>query len=48
MLKFVERFFWIAAATDPICENSDEMWDEDGCFYDVLRLPDGWPGPTTA
>ena len=42
VLKFVERFFWIAAATDPIGENPDEMWDEeDGFFYDVLRLPDG-------
>jgi len=42
VLKFVERFFWIAAAIDPIGENPDEMWDsEDGFFYDVLRLPDG-------
>ena len=42
MLKFVERFFWIAAAVDPLGENPDEMWDEeDGFFYDVLRLPDG-------
>jgi hypothetical protein len=42
VLKFVERFFWIAAAVDPIGEHPDEMWDEeDGFFYDVLRLPDG-------
>jgi hypothetical protein len=42
VLKFVERFFWIAAAVDPVGENPDEMWDEeDGFFYDVLRLPDG-------
>jgi hypothetical protein len=42
VLKFVERFFWIAAAMDPIGEHPDEMWDEeDGFFYDVLRLPDG-------
>jgi hypothetical protein len=42
VLKFVERFFWIAAATDPIGESVDAMWDsEDGFFYDVLRLPDG-------
>jgi len=42
VLKYVERFFWIAAATDPIGESPDEMWDEeDGFFYDVLRLPDG-------
>jgi len=27
---------------DPIGEHPDEMWDEeDGFFYDVLRLPDG-------
>ena len=42
VLKFVEHFFWIAAAMDPIGEHPDEMWDEeDGFFYDVLRLPDG-------
>jgi hypothetical protein len=42
VLQFVERFFWIAAAMDPIGEHPDEMWDEeDGFFYDVLRLPDG-------
>jgi hypothetical protein len=42
VLKFVERFFWIAAAMDPIGSRPDEMWDEeDGFFYDVLRLPDG-------
>jgi len=42
VLKFVERFFWIAAAMDPVGQHPDEMWDEeDGFFYDVLRLPDG-------
>jgi len=42
VLTFVERFFWIAAAMDPKGEHPDEMWDEeDGFFYDVLRLPDG-------
>jgi hypothetical protein len=42
VLKFVERFFWIAAAADPVGVHPDEMWDEeDGFFYDVLRLPDG-------
>ncbi|HEY4608310.1 MAG TPA: hypothetical protein VIH06_03880, partial [Ilumatobacteraceae bacterium] len=41
-LKFVEHFLWIAAAMDRIGEREDEMWDEeDGFFYDVLRLPDG-------
>ena len=42
VLKFVEHFFWIASAMDPLGEQPDEMWDEeDGFFYDVLRLPDG-------
>jgi Mannosylglycerate hydrolase MGH1-like glycoside hydrolase domain len=42
VLKFVEHFFWIAAAVDTVGEHPDEMWDEeDGFFYDVLRLPDG-------
>ena len=42
VFKFVEHFFWIAAAIDPIGEHPDEMWDdEDGFFYDVLRRPDG-------
>ena len=42
VLKFLERFFWIAAAIDPIGSTPDEMWDEeDGFYYDVLRLPDG-------
>ncbi len=41
-LKFIEHFFWIAAAMDRIGDQQDEMWDEtDGFFYDVLRLPDG-------
>jgi hypothetical protein len=42
VLQFLERFFWIAASVDPIGDHPDEMWDdEDGFFYDVLRLPDG-------
>ena len=42
VLKFVEHFFWIAAAVDPIGDHPDELWDEeDGFFYDVLRRPDG-------
>ena len=40
--KFVEHYCWIAYAMDRIGENQDEMWDEqDGFFYDLLRLPDG-------
>ncbi len=40
--KFLQHFMWIAYAMDRIGEHHDEMWDEeDGFFYDVLRLPDG-------
>jgi hypothetical protein len=42
VLKFAEHSLFIAAAMDRIGDNQDEMWDEeDGFFYDVLRLPDG-------
>jgi hypothetical protein len=41
-VKFFEHFLWVAAAMDRIGDNQDEMWDEeDGFFYDLLRLPDG-------
>jgi hypothetical protein len=44
--EFVEKFFqhtlYIAGAMDRVGDRRDEMWDEDdGFFYDVLRLPDG-------
>ena len=40
--KFFEHFLWIAAAMDRMGNNRDEMWDEeDGFFYDLLRMPDG-------
>jgi len=40
--KFYEHFLWIASAMDRIGAHSDELWDEeDGFFYDVLRLPSG-------
>ena len=44
--EFVEKFFqhtmFIAGAMDRVGERHDEMWDEeDGFFYDVLRMPDG-------
>ena len=40
--KFFEHFVYIAAAMDRIGDNEDELWDEDdGFFYDVLRLPRG-------
>jgi hypothetical protein len=40
-LKFVQHFLWIASAMAHAGEDTG-MWDEeDGFFYDVLRLPDG-------
>ncbi|MFJ8822543.1 MGH1-like glycoside hydrolase domain-containing protein [Streptomyces sp. NPDC102467] len=42
VVKFVEHYLWIAASMDRIGNLGDELWDEeDGFFYDVLRLPDG-------
>jgi hypothetical protein len=44
-LKFAEHFIFIAASMDRMGDNDDELWDEeDGFFYDVLRLPDGRAG----
>ena len=41
-VKFFQHFFWIAGGDGPRRRHRDEMWDEeDGFFYDVLRLPDG-------
>ncbi len=41
-VKFFQHTMWIAGAMDRIGEHQDELWDEeDGFFYDVLRLPDG-------
>jgi hypothetical protein len=41
MVKFVEHFLWIASALMRAGDGVG-MWDEqDGFFYDVLRLPDG-------
>jgi len=38
--KFAEHFLWIARAMNHT--GPDGMWDEeDGFYYDVLRLPDG-------
>jgi hypothetical protein len=40
-LKFVEHFLWIASSMTGQ-QGTVGMWDEeDGFFYDVLRLPDG-------
>src|SRR5450631_570080 len=39
-LKFAEHFLWIAHAMNHMGDGG--MWDEeDGFYYDVLRLPDG-------
>jgi hypothetical protein len=39
-LKFIEHFLWIAAAINK--PGDDGLWDEqDGFYYDLLRLPDG-------
>ena len=39
-VKFAEHFLWIARAMNQA--GPDGMWDEeDGFYYDVLRLPDG-------
>jgi hypothetical protein len=41
-LKYIQHFLWIASAMDRIGDHKDGMWDEeDGFFYDLLRLPDG-------
>jgi hypothetical protein len=40
-LKFTEHFLWIASAMAHLGDDTG-MWDEeDGFFYDVLRLPNG-------
>ncbi|GMW05216.1 MAG: glucosidase [Gammaproteobacteria bacterium] len=40
--KFFEHFIYIAGAMDRIGIHNDELWDEeDGFYYDVLRLPGG-------
>ena len=40
--KFVQHFLWIASAMDREGDRDDELWDEeDGFFYDLVRMPDG-------
>ncbi len=42
VVKFFEHTMWIAGAMDRMGDHQDKMWDEeDGFFYDVLRLPNG-------
>ena len=41
-VKFFEHFVWIGSALGRMGDRQDDLWDEeDGFFYDVLRLPDG-------
>jgi hypothetical protein len=41
-LKFFEHSIWIGSALGRMGDRQDDLWDEeDGFFYDVLRLPDG-------
>jgi mannosylglycerate hydrolase MGH1-like protein len=40
-LKFVEHYFWIASSMVHMGSNTGMWDDEDGFFYDVLRLPNG-------
>jgi hypothetical protein len=41
-IKFLDHFLFIGAAMDRMGDNQDELWDEeDGFFYDLLRLPNG-------
>ncbi len=42
VVKFFEHTMRISAAMDRMGDHHDQMWDEeDGFFYDVLRLPNG-------
>lgn len=39
-IKFIEHFLWIASGINR--HGQEGMWDEeDGFYYDILRLPDG-------
>jgi hypothetical protein len=40
-MKFVEHFLWIASSMTHVGDGTGMWDDEDGFFYDVLRLPDG-------
>src|ERR1700757_1760111 len=40
-LKFIAHFMWISIAMNPP-EGDSTLWDnEDGFYYDVMRMPDG-------
>jgi hypothetical protein len=40
-LKFTEHFLWIASSMTHVGGDTGMWDDDDGFFYDVLRLPDG-------
>jgi hypothetical protein len=40
-LKFIAHFGWISIALDPPGDNPGLWNEEDGFYYDVLRMPDG-------
>jgi hypothetical protein len=41
-IKFFQHFLFIALAMERIGPNNEALWDEeDGFYYDLLRLPDG-------
>lgn len=45
-MKFLEHFLQIAAALNNIGKENEDLWDEeDGFFYDVLHLPNGYSFP---
>jgi hypothetical protein len=42
VVRYAKHYMWIAAAMEHIGNEDQSMWDEeDGFFYDILRLPDG-------
>jgi hypothetical protein len=44
--KFFEHFLYIAKAMSHVGDRNISLWDEeDGFFYDVLNLPNGWHFP---
>ena len=39
-MKFISHFVWIAVAMNP--PEGEALWDEqDGFYYDAMRMPDG-------
>jgi hypothetical protein len=41
-VKFLQHFLYIALAMEHVGPNDEALWDEeDGFYYDLLRLPDG-------